>query len=188
MKLIVGLGNPGLEYSDTRHNIGFKIIENISLDLSIKFKRYNNARSIIAKDPKKNIILAMPLTFMNISGEAVKKIVKDFEIGLDDILIAYDDLDLELGRIKFSFGTSSGGHKGVESIIRNLDSKNFTRLRFGIGRDSKIETSDFVLSKFKKQELSIVDESVDRAKEACLFWLEAGLVKAKKQVQLKGVI
>lgn len=177
MKLIVGLGNPGPEYINTRHNIGFKIVEKIAQELDLVFKRQRVVNCSLAKDSKREVVLVKPLAFMNLSGEVVSRLVKKFKIKLQNLLVVYDDVDLGLGRIKFSFAAGSGGHKGLESIIDNIRTKDFARLRFGISGE-RFDISEYVLSKFKKEELNLVAEAIDKATQASLFWLEFGIKKA----------
>lgn len=181
MKLIVGLGNPGQEYKDMRHNIGFTILDKISDELKLEFKRDRISNSSLVKDSKREIILVKPETFMNLSGQAVVKLVKNYDIDLDNVLVIYDDVDLSFGRLKFSFNTSSGGHNGVESIISYLESKKFCRLRFGIDKNKNIDTSNFVLSRFKKEELKKLQCLTDDASKAAMFWQEFGIKKAMDQ-------
>ncbi|MEW5758741.1 MAG: aminoacyl-tRNA hydrolase [Candidatus Omnitrophota bacterium] len=178
MELIIGLGNPGLEYKYTRHNIGFIILDKLAKDSGIKFRKDKISHSSLGKDIKNEIVLAKPETFMNLSGGAVSKLIKNYNINLNKLLIIYDDVDLDFGRIKFSFGSSSGGHKGVESVINSLKSKEFCRLRFGIGRNSRMDTSDFVLSRFRKEELGCLEKLIEDASQAAMFWHNFGIKKA----------
>lgn len=185
MKLIVGLGNPGQDYKGTRHNIGFAIIDKIAEDLKLGFKRDSISCSYLTKDLKKEIILAKPITFMNLSGQAVAKLTKNHKIELENLLVVYDDVDLEFCRIKLDFSASSGGHRGLQSVIDCLGSRDFCRLRFGIGSDKNKDTSNFVLSKFKKTELKEILVALDDAAEAVMFWQEFGIVKAMEKYNKK---
>ena len=157
MKLIVGLGNPGKEYDNTRHNIGFMILDNYLGDVKYteKFdgliyeKNYNGEKVIFLK----------PQTFMNNSGMSVIKVVNYYNIDVHDILVIHDDLDLDFNTIKIKSNSSSGGHNGIKSIINNLGSQEFDQFKFGISNEYKNNIIDFVLGKFSKEELSNIDYS-----------------------------
>jgi len=157
-KLIVGLGNPGQEYQNTRHNIGFHIIDTIAEDLILKSLKQNKkfqAEICEGTFGEQKVILAKPQTFMNNSGLAVKKIKTFFKVKPQDIIIIHDDIDLPIGIIRISKEASSGGNKGVESIIKEIKTNNFIRIRIGIANElrTKIPADKFVLQKF-----SIEDE------------------------------
>lgn len=153
MKLIVGLGNPGKKYEKTRHNIGFRVLDKMANGFKFE-KKFNAEISVGNEDLRsKKIIFAKPQTFMNNSGEAVLAISKFYKIDPIDIIVIHDELDLKFGKIKESFGSRSAGHNGVQSIIDRLDTKDFTRIRFGIGpTPEKIPSEKFVLQKFSKDE------------------------------------
>jgi PTH1 family peptidyl-tRNA hydrolase len=174
VKLIVGLGNPGDTYIDSRHNIGFSVVDALGKDCRGSFKRDRGTFAFTAKGKlgNKEVILAEPVTFMNLSGVSVKALLKKYKIDLGDLLVVCDDLDLELGRIKIRPAGSSGGHHGLESIIDNIRSQDFARLRVGIGRPHPgIETSDYVLSQFKRKEKEIARQIIDTATRCCHSWL-----------------
>lgn len=160
MKLIVGLGNPGKEYENTRHNIGFNIINlylekhNLVLDKN-KFDGKYTKTNINNED----VILLEPQTYMNLSGKCVKKIVDFYKIKPEDILVIQDDLDLNIGRIKLKQNSSSGGHNGIKNIEEELNTKNIKRLKIGISNDKLIDTKDYVLGKFNKEEKEILDNT-----------------------------
>ena len=177
MKLIVGLGNPGKSYINTRHNIGFKVLDNLASSLKVRFKRHIFVKAALVR--KADLILAKPHTFMNLSGSAVKKIKKRFRLKPDDILIVCDDLNLSLGRIRLRKAGSSGGHNGLSSVIEALGTKDFARLRVGIGAPgaSGDEASDFVLSKIPKKDMSKIDEAISRASDCCLSWVKTDIEK-----------
>lgn len=160
MKLIVGLGNPGKEYENTRHNIGFNII-NLYLE---KYNLVLDKNKFDGKYTKTNInnedvILLEPQTYMNLSGKCVKKIVDFYKIKPEDILVIQDDLDLNIGRIKLKQNSSSGGHNGIKNIEEELNTKNIKRLKIGISNDKLIDTKDYVLGKFNKEEKEILDNT-----------------------------
>ena len=151
MKLIVGLGNPGESYTNTRHNIGFMTIDKYLGN--VKFQEKFNGFYY----EKNNVIFLKPLTFMNNSGESVRKFVKYFDIPLENIMIIQDDLDIEIGKYKFKFNSSSGGHNGIKSIINNLNTQEFFRMKIGIKTNNINDTIDYVLGKFSKKEMEQID-------------------------------
>mgnify|MGYP003318974964 CR=1 FL=1 len=171
MKLIVGLGNPGKEYESTRHNIGFMTIDQIANKLgSLTFKEdFFGAYSKLTIN-NENVILFKPYTYMNDSGRAVRAIVDFYKIDIDDILIIHDDLDLPTGQIRLRKDGGSGGHNGIKSIISNLNSESFKRLRIGIDKDKNNNIINYVLGKFSKEESEIIKNSLIAAAEACILW------------------
>ncbi len=158
MKLIVGLGNPGKEYDKTRHNIGFSIVDNYVPNASWQEKFDGLVASEIINDEK--VLFFKPTTYMNNSGIAVSKVVKYYDIDLDNLLIVHDDLDLEFGTYRIKYDSSSGGHNGIKSIISYLNSQKFWRLKIGISNDKK-NVRDYVLSKFKRKEQDCLKMSFD---------------------------
>ncbi len=146
-KLIVGLGNPGDKYKNTRHNVGFMLVDNLVEKLNLKWEFDKRFNSEVAANNE--YIFAKPQTFMNESGSAVKRLVSYFGINLDALIVIHDDVDLEAGDVKFKKGSGSAGHHGVEDIIEKLDSKDFWRLRVGIGRpqNQSFDVHSFVLGK-----------------------------------------
>jgi PTH1 family peptidyl-tRNA hydrolase len=184
MKLIVGLGNPGRNYANNRHNIGFICINHFARTQGVKFDRkQGRARIGTGKVAGNEVVLAKPQTHMNQSGESVSRLVKRFNISTDDLIVIHDDLDLPLGKIRLSSGSSSGGHKGIESIIKELGSQNFMRLRIGIGRPDKAEASEddiiaYVLSDFTAEQKQAIAQAIPRVTEAILCLLTEGLEAA----------
>lgn len=170
MKLIVGLGNPGVEYAGTRHNLGFEVIGHIVAGKSSSPEINKKMQAIIYKLP--GMVLIKPQTFMNLSGVAVVAATNFYKIDLDNLLVIHDDVDFELGEVKHQIDRSSAGNKGIESIIQSLGSQNFHRLRLGIGRPSnpEMETSGHVLEKFNGEEKVMVEKMIDRAVEVAINW------------------
>ena len=160
MKLIVCLGNPGEEFKNTRHNIGFMVLD--SYLGNVKWKVKNSALYYETFINNEKYIFIKPLTFMNLSGEAVFKYVKYYNLNITDILVIHDDMDLEIGKIRLKQNSSSGGHNGIKSIINLLNTQNFKRLKIGISQNRKIETKDYVLGKFTKSELEILNNSLPK--------------------------
>lgn len=158
MKLVVGLGNPGKEYSKTRHNVGFIVVDNYLKD--VKWTKEKDCMLYLKKDGSNTTCFLKPLTFMNLSGNAVARIVKYYDIDVHDILIIHDDLDLEIGSYKIKTNSSSGGHNGINSIISMLKSQEFSRLKIGIGHSNDIPTVDYVLGKLSKEEINNLDNDL----------------------------
>ena len=156
MKLIVGLGNPGFEYDNTRHNVGFFIIDKWVSSRGAVFdkKKFDGLYCTFFINGEKVMVLK-PLKYMNLSGDVIKKYVSYFDI--DDILVIHDDKDIELGKIKIKNSGSSAGHNGIKNIITNLGTENFNRIRVGLSQNN-VNLKDFVLGKFTKDELKIIDE------------------------------
>lgn len=182
MKLIVGLGNPGPEYKGTRHNIGFMAVEEIAAQLRVQ-KEESRCQAIIAtaRHQGSSLLLAKPMTYMNLSGQAVRRILAVKKITLPDFIVVFDDMDLELGRLRFRSSGGSGGHKGLQSIINELGTEEFARLRIGIGRPQGHHVIDHVLNGFEKDEEEIVKGSIKKSSEALLYWFSQGIVKAMNQ-------
>lgn len=172
MKLIVGLGNPGVEYAGTRHNIGFDVVDKIVSGKTSSPEVSKKLNAIVYKLGE--LILVKPQTFMNLSGNSVKATLDFYKIELTDLLVIHDDVDLDFGEIKHQYDRGSAGHNGIESIIASLGSKEFHRLRVGVGRpeNPKIETADFVLQKFSKTDDEVVKRLVSRAAETAINWTE----------------
>jgi len=180
IKLIVGLGNPGKDYQDTRHNFGFQVVTALAKDFGLKLKRSLLFKSFIAQGNIEGnpIMLAMPLTFMNASGVAVKRLVAGKKIELNNLLVVCDDINLQLGDMRLRPSGSAGGHNGLKSVISALSSLDFNRLRLGIARERKSEEMvEFVLSKFSRKETPIVSNIIEKAVDCCGSWISEGLVK-----------
>ena len=178
MKLIVGLGNPGLTYAGSRHNIGWVIVKSLARSLKVSLKRDKLVCAYVgkAKYGRHDLMLALPQTFMNLSGVAVKALFKKFKINPQDLLVVCDDMDLELGRIKIRPRGSSAGQRGLASVIEQLGTQEFSRLRFGIGRPANPEdASQFVLGGFLRKEKTVVEEAKEDAARCALSWVENGV-------------
>jgi len=176
--LIVGLGNPGKKYAKSRHNIGFKVVNCLAKELGVKQKKRKNYYLGKTIFEGKNILLARPLTFMNLSGTAVSKLVRYHKINIaDNLIIVYDDADLPLGIIRIRPKGSSGGHKGIQSIIQELGTEVFPRLKIGIGKEEG-NLRDYVLSKFSEGEKKIVEKTVNTSLKALLDIIQGDISKA----------
>jgi len=184
MKLIVGLGNPGRGYAHNRHNIGFICLNHFARTQGIKFgQKRGRARIGTGAVAGSEVVIAKPQTYMNRSGQSVSRLIQKFNIDLNDLLVIHDDLDLPLGKIRVRQGGGSAGHKGVNSIARELESQDFIRIRVGIGRPDKAEISEddiiaFVLSDFTPEEKQAIAPIIPRVSEAILCLLTEGLVTA----------
>ncbi len=188
--LIVGLGNPGLEYRDTRHNAGFMVIERWASELGVVLKEDKWARwGIVQFDDNKKVILQCPLTFMNLSGEAVRIYKEYYRIPYENLMVIHDDLDLQVGRLKIARDGGSGGHKGVLSIIEALGSKDFPRLRIGIGRPKYGESiEEYVLSPFYKEEMEIIERVISLAVEGCKLFITKGIDHAMNKINPQNLV
>jgi PTH1 family peptidyl-tRNA hydrolase len=171
MKLIVGLGNPGTQYAQTRHNVGFRVLDTLASQRNWRWERRGRAMLSTGTIGTEKVVLAKPLTYMNNSGEAVAELLRWYKLQPDDLLVIYDDLDLAIGRVQLKAGGSAAGHNGMSSIIHHLHTNAFPRLRVGIGRPAnpRIETIDYVLG------IPAVDERIQ---------LEAGESRAVDAIPL----
>jgi PTH1 family peptidyl-tRNA hydrolase len=174
-KIVVGLGNPGDEYVNTRHNMGFKVIDSLaeSLETEVK-KRKFGARCGSAEFADKKLILLKPWQFMNRSGQSVATAVGFYKLSVKDLLVITDDMDLEPGRIRIRAKGSAGGHNGLADIIEKLGTNEFSRCRIGIGRSSEEDAVEHVLNKPAKEEEPLLAEAIEKARKAVLCWIKHG--------------
>lgn len=173
MKIIVGLGNPGKKYERTRHNTGFLVLDEVLKQLEIKLdKEKFNALYTIYKYKGEKIYFVKPMTYMNNSGEAVAPLMKYYGLDKEDLVVIHDDLDLPVGKIRLRESGSGGGQKGMANIIDLLGSKDIKRIRVGIGNDKQIETVDYVLGKVALSDRKIYKESLKKASEAVIYYLD----------------
>lgn len=189
LHLIVGLGNPGAEYAKTRHNAGFMLADLLAKRWRSDWNNEKKFQSRVAKAERSagRVVLCEPQTFMNLSGEAVGALVKFYQLPLTKLIVAVDDADLPLGEIRLRPSGSSGGHHGLESIEQHLGSREYARLRIGIGRkDSRREIVGHVLGKLSALELALMEKVLARAADQVETWLAHGLQKAMSQ--FNGVI
>lgn len=180
MIVIVGLGNPGRKYAKTRHNVGFMVVDELARKYGLTFKEKNDCYITDWRLENKDIIIIKPLTYMNLSGTAVKKIInKNILNNLpESLIVIHDDLDMPLGKMKIKKDGSSGGHKGVQSIIDSIGTKNFIRIKIGIGKDLHCDVSDYVLSKFTKEEQSVIKEKISQAVSSIVVIINEGVEQA----------
>jgi PTH1 family peptidyl-tRNA hydrolase len=181
VKLIVGLGNPGIEYQFTPHNMGFLAVDRIAEQGGVRVNnrecRALTGRAVIAEE---EVLLAKPETYMNLSGMSVRELVREHEVNpAEDLIVIYDELDLPLGTVRIRRHGSSAGHNGMESIIGALDSDEFVRVRLGIAPDHPVQDgARYVLGQFKKSQYAAVDQQLDTAAEAVKVILSEGVAKA----------
>jgi peptidyl-tRNA hydrolase, PTH1 family len=187
MRLIVGLGNPGFLYARNRHNIGFMCVSHLARTRKITFDRkQGHARTGIGNIAGHRAVLARPQTYMNASGESVSTLMKKLNVNASDLIVLHDDLDLPVGKIRLRLGGSSGGHKGIDSIIAHIGTRDFYRVRVGIGRpeidakaaDKESAVIDYVLRDFTREEKKIIDTVIPQVSEAISFLLAEGLAAA----------
>ena len=174
MKLIVGLGNPGKEYTLTRHNLGFMLVDKFAGNKIFSKKKFKSVYTELTYN-KEKIILLKPQTFMNNSGEAVREAMTFYKLSGLDIIVLYDDLDQDFGAVRFREKGSSGGHNGIKSIIACLGHENFARIKMGIGKPSlKNQAADHVLNNFSKEEQKQLPEILEKGLALLQRWLKYG--------------
>lgn len=182
--MVVGLGNPGTEYADHRHNIGFRVVESLARTHGLAFARQKWTKAYLADGQigSRRTLLVKPQTFMNLSGRTVGRLSRAHEIPSGQILVIYDDLDLPLGRLRMRSEGGAGGHKGMRSIIETLGTQAFPRLRVGIDRPpGRMDPAEYVLQPFAKEEEARITQAVERAVEAIECWLADGIKAAMDQ-------
>jgi PTH1 family peptidyl-tRNA hydrolase len=179
--LIVGLGNPGNKYENTRHNIGFKVVDYLASLYGIKLSKLKH-KSILGEGiiQSKKVVIAKPQTYMNLSGESVIEIKRWYKINTGNIIIIYDDISLETGRLRIRSKGSAGGHNGMKSIIYHLNTDVFPRIKVGVGQplNPKYELTDFVLGSFPKDEIEIMANAIKNSTDAVQVILQAGIEHA----------
>lgn len=175
VKMIVGLGNPGSKYNDTKHNIGFMAVDRIVKNLDVNFTEDKNFKAEIGSDfiNGEKIYFIKPTTFMNNSGIAVKNLLTYYNISIKDMIIIYDDLDMEVGKIRFRQKGSAGGHNGIKSIIAHLGTQEFDRIKVGIGRpNGRMTVINHVLGKFDKNDEIMISNTLDKVDNAVNYYLQ----------------
>lgn len=183
MKLIVGLGNPGRRYAKHRHNIGFWVVDQIAAlnDISVNTRTFG-AKIGKGKFVNKSVILAKPQKFMNLSGIVVAPLLGYYKCSLEDLIVIHDDIDLEVSRMKLTKGSGHGGHNGVKSIIDELGSPDFYRVRVGVGRPPQgVDPADYVLHPFSKGELADIEKVIKETTEAIEILIKKGLTEAQQK-------
>lgn len=187
-KLIVGLGNPGREYEETRHNIGFMLIDQLPFAKDAFWKEKYKGLYAKAIVDGEEVHLLKPLTYMNLSGESVQKVASFFKVEPKDIIVLHDELDIPFGTIVMKFGGGLAGHNGLKSIAQCLGTKDFARLRMGIGRPSRGSVSDFVLSKFTNEEFDWLGQYFEGSIDAVDSFIAKGFESSSKKFGRKKIV
>lgn len=182
MKILVGLGNPGEKYTKTRHNLGFAVVDRLAgrFGVEVGTRRF---RSLVGEVPldANRLLLVKPLTYMNRSGPTVKRVLEHYTCSMTSLMVICDDINLPPGKLRIRRKGSSGGHKGLESIIESLGSTEFPRLRIGVGPPPQGGASDYVLAPFPKREAGVIEEALETACEAVLDWMRSGIDQCTKK-------
>ncbi len=183
MKLIIGLGNPGRQYENTRHNVGFNVIDKLSEELAIPLDRQKfNGLYGMGHISGEKVILLKPLTYMNLSGECIRPLMDYYGISTEEIVVIYDDLDLPVGKIRLRSKGSAGGHNGIKSMILHLGTQEFNRLRVGIDRPvNGMKITDYVLGKFTQEEMEGINQAIDYSAKACEDWIQKSFVQVMNE-------
>ncbi|MEG0361581.1 MAG: aminoacyl-tRNA hydrolase [Longicatena sp.] len=170
MKIIVGLGNPGKEYENTRHNSGFKVMEAIANECNVTITQ-NKFKALIAQTRIGNeaVLLMKPQTYMNLSGEALIQAINFYHVDIKDILVIYDDLDLPIGKVRLREKGSAGGQNGMKNIISHLHTQEFNRIRVGIDKDARVPIVDWVLGKIRKEDSEAYEKAIELARDAAIY-------------------
>ncbi len=186
MKVIVGLGNPGKDYEKTRHNVGFMVIDEIANKLGISGGK-EKFDSLLLEDfvGREKVVLVKPLTFMNDSGRAVRRIMDFYSLDPGDIIVIYDDVDIDLGKLRIRKNGSAGTHNGMRSIIYELKSDDFPRVRLGINKEKRGDLKRFVLKNFSKDEVPLLIDVVKRAADAALAMVDDDIDKVMNQFNIR---
>ena len=183
MKLLAGLGNPGPQYKNTRHNLGFVVLDMLADKLGVRLDREKH-HGLMAEAVwrQQRLLLVKPMTYMNLSGQCIADAARNKTPDPTDILVIVDDINLPLGRLRFRAGGGAGGHNGLKSIIERVGSNAFHRLRLGVGQNSPDrDLADYVLSRFRPDEIASVNDMVSRAAEAALAWVSEGIEPVMNQ-------
>ena len=184
MKLVVGLGNPGPDYARTRHNVGFLVADRLAAQLGVRFQGGKfAAEEAQGRVGQERVVLLKPLTYMNHSGEAVGPALRFYKLGLDDLIVVHDDLELSPYRVQLKVGGGHGGHNGLKSLNGHVSGAEYARVRVGVGRPPPMmDPADYVLGKFPKDEGAELEDCLERATEAARLCAELGAGKAMNQV------
>lgn len=188
MFVIAGLGNPGKKYENTRHNMGFLVVDRIAEKNGIKINKIKH-RALVGDGiiSGQKVLLVKPQTYMNLSGESLREIAAYYDVALKDMLVIYDDFDLEAGTLRIRKKGSSGSHNGMKSVIYQLQSENFPRIRIGIGKSGGQDWKDFVIGKVSRRDRELIESAVDRAADAVACILEKGIDIAMNQYNVKAI-
>ena len=189
MKLVVGLGNPGPEYARTRHNVGFLVADRLARALRAEFTAATKLSSELAEGRLggERVLVMKPQTYMNHSGEAVGSALRFWKLGLEDLVVVHDDLELAEFRVQLKVGGGHGGHNGLKSLNGHVGGADYARVRLGVGRPpAMMDPADYVLGRFAKADEALLEESLERATEAARLAVELGATKAMNQVNRRA--
>ena len=183
MKIIACLGNIGYKYCFTRHNAGFMVVDKLAILKEVSFKEDKKLKCFLGKYKHgfEDIMLMKPVTYMNLSGEAVQLVMNYYKIDIEDLVVVYDDLSLELGKIRFRPNGSDGGHNGIKSVIKCLGTQNIARLKVGIGPQPPVPSETFVLQNFYRDQLETLKPVLKNAAAALEFYFDNGMQKAQNE-------
>jgi PTH1 family peptidyl-tRNA hydrolase len=187
LKLVAGFGNPGRRYAGTRHNVGFDVLDRLATRHGVEWESApRGIEALVGRWRERDAVIAKPLTFMNLSGQAIVGLLQFFKIALPDLLVVVDDANLELGRLRARAGGSAGGHNGLKSVIESLGTDEFARLRIGVGRgDARRDLADHVLATFDPEERASVAEAVDRSADAADLFVAEGITPVMNRFNRK---
>lgn len=171
MILIIGLGNKGISYRNTYHNMGFMVSDKLADMLKLSFN-HSMCKAKVALSKDKQIAIAKPETFMNLSGDSVRALMRKFNLSISDIVVVYDDIDIPKGKLRIRDSGSAGTHNGMRSIIGCIGTQDFLRVRIGIGRDDSMELSDYVLSRLSREDRELLLPTVDKAAQALYKYIK----------------
>jgi PTH1 family peptidyl-tRNA hydrolase len=182
MKVVVGLGNPGKKYDGTRHNVGFLVIDALAKGPGVSgFQHRFEADIAEANEAGEKTLLVKPMTFMNLSGRAVRQIVDYYQVPLENLLVVCDDVNLPLGKLRFRAKGSAGGHNGLKDIENHLGTQEYARLRIGVGAPPEEGMVDYVLGRFRPSERPVMEEALSQAVQGVVVWLHQGIGPAMNQ-------
>lgn len=189
MKLVAGLGNPGPRHQETRHNVGFMVIDELARRWNTDVSRFDPGFEGLVGEAQvggQTVRLLKPMTYMNLSGRSVAAVVRFYKLAPDELLVVSDDLDLPLGVLRMRASGSAGGQKGLADVIRHMGTEEFPRLRVGIGRSERLDAVDYVLSRFAAAELDVLRESLARAADAVACWVSEGVSAAMNRFNARA--
>jgi PTH1 family peptidyl-tRNA hydrolase len=182
MKLVIGLGNPGTQYAGTRHNVGFEVVDVLARSARAdRFLRRFEADIAEADESGEKVLYAKPQTFMNVSGRSVRQIVDFYKIGIGDLLVVCDDVNLPVGKLRVRPGGSPGGHNGLKDIERHVGTAEYARLRIGVGAPERADMADYVLARFRPSERPVIEDAIVTAAQAVGLWLRQGTAACMNQ-------
>lgn len=187
MKLIVGLGNPGMQYAATRHNIGFEVIDTVAETYNIQINK-SKFKALVGEGfiAGEKVILMKPQTYMNLSGEAIRACMDFHKLSAEDILVVYDDISLEVGQLRLRKSGSAGGHNGIKSIIAQIGGQDFPRIKFGVGeKPAGWDLANYVLGRFQEEEMKVIGPRINDAVKAIEMILKSGMDKAMNEYNVR---